>query len=255
MVKINAAAEDSVSSNRDDLHARIIRDYFNTTSSANLPFSINYQAESTGLKRGLKKWLNVKCKKVLDLGCGTGELCWLATSLGAQSVVGVNLSQDEINYIKSHIPATFICEDILDYLSKCKSESLDVIYALNILEHFNKDDLFKVLDESRRVLRDGGHLIAMVPNATSPYGTMTRYWDITHQQAFTQSSVNQLVRLCGFSKVEFAEWGPRVHGVISFCRYLLWQFIRATIYLRLMIETGSGKGGIYTADMLFRLSK
>ena len=247
--------KETVCSDMGYLQKRILQDYLATTSGANLPFFRNYQAGTVGLKRGLKKWLNVKGKKVLDLGCGTGELCWLATNLGAQSVVGVNLSQGEINYAKSHIHATFICQDILEYLSQCESESVDVLYALNILEHLTKDDLAKVLDQSKRVLRDGGHLIAMVPNATSPFGAMTRYWDITHHQAFTPSSVQQLMRVFGFSKVEFAEWGPRVHGVISCCRYLLWQFIRATIYLRLMIETGSGKGGIYTADMLFRLSK
>lgn len=244
-----------MSSNEDGLHARIVRDYLRTTSGVSLPHAIDCQERTAGLKRGLGRWLDVKGKKVLDLGCGLGELCWLAASSGVQSIIGVNLSQGEVDYARLHIQATFICQDILDYLPQCESDSVDVIYAMNILEHLTKDDLIRVLDQSRRVLRDGGQLVAMVPNATSTYGAMTRYWDITHVQAFTPSSVQQLMRLSGFSKVEFAEWGPRVHGVISFCRYLLWQFIRLTICLRLMVETGSGKGGIYTADMLFRLSK
>ena len=122
--------------------------------------------------------------------------------------------------------------------------------------HFkSKDELVKVLDQSKRVLRDGGNLVAMVPNATSAYGAMTRYWDITHLQAFTPSSVQQLMRLCGYSSAEFSEWGPRIHGIVSLSRYVLWQMIRMAIYLRLIIETGSSKEGIYTADMLFRLTK
>ena len=175
--------------------------------------------------------------------------------MGAATVVGVNLSQDEIDFAKPNVKATFVRQDILEYLSQCPAESVDAIFALNILEHLTKDDLVAVLDHSRRVLKKGGQLIAMVPNATSSYGMMTRYWDITHLQAFTPSSVRQLMRLSGFSSVEFREWGPRVHGVVSFCRYLLWQTIRVGISLRLMIETGSAKGKIYTADMLFRLGK
>jgi cyclopropane fatty-acyl-phospholipid synthase-like methyltransferase len=235
-------------------HVRVIKDYFKTTSAENTKFN-NYETKTKGLKRGLVGWLNVENKTILDLGSGTGELCWLIKNMGAGKVIGVNLSQDEIDFAKLNVKATFVCQDILEYLSECQDESVDTIYALNILEHLTKDDLVSVLEHSRRVLNKGGHIIAMVPNATSPYGSMTRYWDITHIQAFTPSSVKQLMRLCGFSKVDFAEWGPRVHGVVSFCRYLLWQIIRAGIFLRLIIETGSAKGGVYTADMLFRLSK
>ena len=113
----------------------------------------------------------------------------------------------------------------------------------------------RVLEQSRRCLRRGGQLIAMVPNATSPFGTMTRYWDFTHLAAFTPSSVRQLQRLCGFRSIEYREWGPRPHGLTSTIRYMLWQVIRGMIWFRLMVETASGKGGIYTADMLFRLTK
>jgi cyclopropane fatty-acyl-phospholipid synthase-like methyltransferase len=148
-----------------------------------------------------------------------------------------------------------VCQDILSYLSECPDESVDIIFALNILEHLTRDKLVKVLDKSRKILKSGGQLIAIVPNGTSAYGTMTRYWDFTHLQSFTPSSVLQLMRLCGFSTVDFREWGPRIHGIISLCRYLLWQIIRFTICLRLMIETGSVKGGVYTMDMIFRLGK
>ena len=246
--------EDLAKIDSNSAHTRVVENYFKITSAVNSK-SDNYESQTKSLKRGLGSWLNVRNKTVLDLGSGTGELCWLADSLGAATVVGVNLSQDEIDFAKPNVKATFVHQDILEYLSQCPAESVDAIFALNIFEHLTKDYLVAVLDHSRRVLKKGGQLIAMVPNATSSYGTMTRYWDITHLQSFTPSSVQQLMRLCGFSKVEFCELGPRVHGVVSFCRYLLWQMIRAGIFFRLMVETASAKGGVYTADMLFRLRK
>jgi len=94
----------------------------------------------------------------------------------------------------------------------------------------------------------------MVPNAISPFGGLTRHWDITHEWAFTPNNFQQLAPLAGFdSRVEFRECGPVVHGVVSAARYLLWQFIRAGIATRFLIEVGDTKGGVYTMDMLVRL--
>ncbi|MHB8872443.1 MAG: class I SAM-dependent methyltransferase [Myxococcaceae bacterium] len=236
--------------------ARVLRSYFETTSAAGIgDGEVDYRTLTAGIRRGLGSWLDVAGRTVLDLGCGTGELCWLAVSLGAERVVGVNLSEGELEFARPHVQATFVLDDILAYLTACPDASVDRIFALNILEHLTKDDLVKVLDQARRCLTDGGHLIAMVPNATSTYGAMTRYWDITHHNAFTPSSVRQLMRLCGFAAVEFREWGPTPHGAVSLVRYGLWQVIRGLTWLRLMVEMASGKGGIYTADMLFRLTK
>jgi SAM-dependent methyltransferase len=237
-------------------HARVLQSYFETTSAAGLHEGpVDYRTASAGIKRGLGDWLDVAGRTVLDLGCGTGELCWLASTLGASQVVGINLSEGELAFARPHVDATFVLADILTYLSSCPDASVDRIFALNILEHLTKDDLVKVLDQTRRCLTEHGHLVAMVPNATSAYGTMTRYWDITHHNAFTPSSVRQLMRLCGFAGAEFREWGPTVHGAVSLVRYGLWQVIRGLTWFRLMVETASGKGGISTADMLFRLTK
>jgi len=240
----------------ESVQNRVLKDYFQTTSAVGIAGeSQDYKQSTAGLRRALGNWLDISGKDIVDLGSGTGELCWLVHNHGARKVVGVNLCQEEIDFASQHVPVKFVNQDIVSFLTQQPDKSCDRIFALNILEHLDKDQIVKILEESIRSLREGGQLVAMVPNATSPFGCMTRYWDITHKLAFTPSSVRQLMRLCGFARAEFRELGPRPHGIISAIRYLLWQACRAMIWFRLMIEAASGKGGIYTADMLFRLIK
>jgi SAM-dependent methyltransferase len=236
-------------------HDRVIQSYFETTSARGGDAPIDYATLTLGLRRGLDDWLDVNGLRVLDLGSGTGELCWLARSAGAREVVGVNLSDSEIAFARGHVDADFVCADVVDYLASLPDRSVDRIYALNLLEHLCKDQLVRLLEQAHRCLDAGGQLIALVPNATSGYGAMTRYWDITHQLAFTPSSVRQLMRLCAYTSSTFREWGPRPHGLVSALRYIVWQGFRLAIAFRLLVETGSAKGGVYTVDMLFRLSK
>lgn len=238
-------------------HDRVVRSYYEITSAgAGVDAAgLDYARATAGLKRGLGPWLDVAGQRVVDLGCGTGELCWLASTGGAASVVGVNLSTGELEVASRHVQAQFVLCDVVRHLSELADASVDRIYALNLLEHLDKDTLVRLLEQASRCLAPGGTLTAMVPNAISGYGSMTRYWDITHQLAFTPSSVRQLMRLCGFSDARFREWGPVPHNALSTLRYLLWQGMRAAIAFRLLVETGSAKGGVYTADMLFRLVK
>lgn len=237
-------------------HQRVVAEYFHTTSAAGCALDDKVMGNSfRSLRRRLGNWWDVADKDVVDLGSGTGELCGLARTFGARSVVGVNLSEGEINFAQQRVDAVFVLQDIADYLEQCPPESVDRIFALNILEHLDKDTLVRVLEGAFRALRPSGQLVAMVPNSTSPFGTMTRYWDITHQNAFTPSSVRQVIRLAGFQSADFRECGPIPHGFVSGVRYGLWQMIRFAIRSYLMIELASDKGGIYTADMMFRLTK
>jgi SAM-dependent methyltransferase len=229
-------------------------DYYKTTSSA-FDDEADYSIYAPNLERSLAAWLDVKNKSVIDLGCGTGQLCWVLKAAGAKKVVGVNLCKEEIDLAKCRVDARFEVQDILRYLKSAQDESIDNIYALNIFEHLEKDYLMNVLTQCARVLKTNGSVTAIVPNATSPFGGMTRYWDITHVLSFTPSSVNQLKNFCGFKLAEFKELGPKPHGIISGIRYLLWRVIRLFIMARLLIETASVKGAVYTADFAFRLTK
>ena len=238
------------------LHKEVTENYYQTTAGRSYSASTDYYEQAAnGLKRRLRPWMprnpEARC---LDLGCGCGETLYLLAREGFKHITGVDLCRDELDQARSYVSGELICANVLDYLQQSQSASFDFICALNILEHLSKDTLLAVLSEIRRVLRPGGALVAMVPNAISPFGGLTRHWDITHEWAFTPNNFKQLATLIGFDgKVEFRECGPVAHGVISTVRYLLWQLIRIGIAGWFLIEVANPKGGIYTMDMLVRM--
>jgi 2-polyprenyl-3-methyl-5-hydroxy-6-metoxy-1,4-benzoquinol methylase len=241
---------------REHLSATIASEYYETTARRSHETSRRYyELSAEGLRRALGKWLptgnNAKC---LDLACGCGEFIYLLERAGFSNTAGVDLCEEELEQARHYTKADLSKADVLEYLEAAESHSFDFISALNLLEHLNKDKLLAVMKEIRRVLKPGGTLVAMVPNAVSPFGTLTRHWDMTHEWAFTTNNFRQLAALVGFDpKVEFRECGPRVHGVTSAIRYSLWQAIRGAIAVRFLIELGTTKDGIYTMDMLVRL--
>jgi len=192
---------------------------------------------------------------VLDLGCGTGELLYMCQTIGCSAMTGVDLCKEELEIAKESIPGRFVHADILEYLSET-DEVFDWIGAMNILEHLDKDTLLEVLKLSRARLAPGGVLVAMVPNAISPAGSLTRHWDLTHEWAFTPNNFRQLAPLSGFSgQIDLKECGPVPHGFVSGARWVLWQGIRLLIFGYYMIEVANPKERVYTMDMLVRLHR
>lgn len=238
------------------LRNSIINDYFKTTSSRNIKeIEIHLQNSVEGLQRWLSHWLpSDKNSRCLDLGCGLGETIYLLETKGYKYTTGVNLCKEEIDQAKKFVNGNLVHSDAIDYLKSCSDCSFDFLTALNFLEHLPKDELLTVMTESKRVLKPGGTLVAMVPNAISPFSGVTRFWDITHEWAFTPNNFKQLALVTGFDhEIDFQECGPRIHGFFSFFRVILWHILRFFIATWFLIELGNTKGRIYTMDMLVRL--
>ena len=239
-----------------ELSSAVFRRYYATTAARGRAVSSGeYARAAAGLRRRFGRWLPAdRGATCVDLGCGLGHMVFLLESEGFTRTTGVELDAVQLEQARPFVRGDLVADDVLSYLGRVPSASVDFVSAVNFLEHVPKDALLALLREVRRVLRAGGSLVAMVPNAVSPFGGLTRHWDITHEWAFTPSNFHQLAALTGFSgDVEFRECGPVPHGPTSLVRYALWQGIRAGIALWFLIEVGSLKDGIYTMDMLVRL--
>lgn len=81
-------------------------------------------------------WANVgRGSRVLDVGCGWGSLMERAISLGARSVVGLTLSEEQYRYVcDRHVPGM---EAALESWRDHKTqEPYDAVISIGALEHF-----------------------------------------------------------------------------------------------------------------------
>lgn len=188
---------------------------------------------------------------VLDLGCGHGALLHFAREAGYTNLRGVDGSPEQVAAAR-RLGIDGVEEgDLRDTLAAQPDASLDVVIAFDVIEHFTRDELLPFVDEVRRVLKPGGRWIIHVPNGESPFGGRMRYWDLTHELAFTRTSLAQLLLASGFAEVRCFEDQPVVHGAKSALRWALWQGFRGLLRLYIAAETGDAGGGhIFSQNLL-----
>ncbi len=94
--------------------------------------------------------------RVLDLGCGEGQVARLAVAGGAREVVGVDVSTAQIAEARRRGGGVAYVRAAADALPLA-SGHFDAVVCCLVLEHVA--DLDGALDEAGRVLRPGGRLV------------------------------------------------------------------------------------------------
>ena len=188
---------------------------------------------------------------IIDLGCGHGALLHLARQAGYRNVLGIDRSFEQV--ASAHrLQIDNVREgDLVEAISMLPRESKDVVVTFDVIEHFRKDELVTFVDQVFRILRTGGRWIIHTPNGESPFGARMRYWDFTHEHAFTRQSISQLLLSSGFANVECYEDAPIPHGFKSSVRFALWKGLRAALRLWLAVETGdTARHAIFSQNLL-----
>ncbi len=111
---------------------------------------------------------NVKDKKILDLGCGTGYLSIRIASKGA-SVIGVDFAETMIQKAKQISPENLDIEFIRSEshkLSFIQNESLDFVVSNFVFMDIK--EIEKTMDELYRVLNDRGKVITVFSHPCFP---------------------------------------------------------------------------------------
>ncbi|MFD7815509.1 class I SAM-dependent methyltransferase [Streptomyces sp. NPDC059785] len=169
-------------------------------------------------------------RTVLDLGCGDGTAAATAAPLLAgHRIVGVDWSQDALRRAHARLPYA-VRGELGDGGLPFATGSADAVLFSEVLEHLVDPDA--ALDEIRRVLRPGGHLMLSTPNLAAWYnrvllaaGVQPVFSEVSlravhgrpgrevvgHLRLYTARALRQFVTAAGFETVRLR--GAPFHGV------------------------------------------
>jgi SAM-dependent methyltransferase len=176
--------------------------------------------------------LNNKQAKVLDIGCGNGNISRALGSLGYM-VTGVDIDEKSIETAKSLNTFSNVNFKVYDANAFALGDEFDAIICSEVLEHLIKPE--DLVASIYRILKPGGIFVATVPNGygprelliTKPMQYLTRKKldgpinafkrilgynatthqssnpDLTHIQFFSVSGFKKLISNAGFKLVQF----------------------------------------------------
>ena len=175
--------------------------------------------------------------KILEIGCGYGAFGYFIHEAGYRNYIGINGSQEQVSEA-NRLGINIELSNLVEYLKSLDDSSLDLLIAIDVIEHFTKEEISDLIDDINRVLKKDGIVITHQPNGESPFGNGIRYVDFTHELAFTRNSISQI--LSGFSSVKSYEDKPVGHSLKAKVRLFLWNILVKPIYKFLLIIESVG---------------
>lgn len=238
---------------KDNYRIRIYSNYVNARTTVLAPKSLEgLQPRESALTSLIQKHFPPDHDAtVFDLGCGHGAIIHFARKAGYSNIRGIDGSPEQVA-AAAQLGINGVVEgDLLDTLVGLPDASQDCVITFDVIEHFTHDELIGLVDEVHRVLKPGGRWIIHAPNGESPFCGRMRYWDLTHELAFTRNSIAQLLYSSNFSNVRSYEDEPIPHGVKSSIRWVIWKGFRTLLRLYIAVETGdTGSEAIFSQNFL-----
>ncbi len=126
-----------------------------------------------------KKLILKKTYKILDVGCGSGNLCFFLAKK-CEKIVGIDISKNAINFAKDMKQKLSIhnCDFIKVSETKdfpFKKDYFDIIFLSEIIEHLDKPS--NIIKKSLNVLKKKGVIFLTTPNYKSFWPVLEKFCD------------------------------------------------------------------------------
>ena len=135
------------------------------------------QAQKNKTDHILRKLNLHEGQRLLDIGCGWGELILAAAQQYHVKTLGITLSQEQYEQVKSRIAQEHLNDwvdvRLLDY-REIKDQVFDRIVSVGMLEHVGKEHLGEYFATVQKLLVDGG--ISLLHSITGRDGNGTNSW-------------------------------------------------------------------------------
>lgn len=176
---------------------------------------------------------------IADIGCGYGPLLHWLQRAGYKNSAGVDGSPEMVASA-GRLGITGVAQgQALPFLNE-RPGRFERLFAIDVVEHLRKDEIFPFLDACLTALKPGGKLIIQTVNAEAFGWGRIRYGDFTHENAFTPGSMSQVLLASGFVSPQFFPSRPVGSGFRAVLRRLMWLGVEQGARIYLHAATGSG---------------
>lgn len=198
----------------------------------NLDYAVDHQKDNPEFFgefiEVLKLYSPVPNEKVLEIGCNTGEFCWLLKKNYHVKPTGIDVNYQAIKIAKEKYSSiNFMVMDFFEL----KGE-YDVIYMQQVIEHLKNPEkaLLKLMD----LLKPGGKLILTCPNNWAYVSKLICWimnkkfcYDPTHVNEFNPKELSALVKKAGFEilKIHTRPGFPFVHRISADLEYRIPMYL------------------------------
>lgn len=132
-----------------------------------------------------------KIEKILDIGCGTGDICSTLAKKYVKPLIGLDVAQEMVEWCrkKYDIPGlSFSAGTILSL--PFPDNSFTTVLSISVIEWI--EDYEKAIREVARVLAPGGTWIVSIPNWQSPFRKMQLVFGLLKKSYYTNYQKNRL---------------------------------------------------------------
>lgn len=205
-------------------------------------------------KELLKFIPNRKDAMILDLGCGFGCFLSYLQQTGYTNLHGVEIGKEQAAFLsKKKLDITHA--DIFSYLEKTDL-TFDFILLYDVLEHFKKDEIVKLIPLLRKILAPNGILAIRVPNGDPLFSRGIMYGDFTHETFFTKRSLLQLFSLFDFDETGvFPSLAPSRNLLVKMVRITLFKIISTLYRPLLLLDAPSDYKNYFPAECILGIFK
>jgi len=153
--------------------------------------------------------------KILEIGCGTGEISFLLAKKTSNQVLGTDLCVDFIESARKNFRLSNLSYKVLDFNNLnaienvIKDSRFDYVVGNGILHHLYYK-IGKSLEIIRFLLKDNGKLIFLEPNIYNPYCYLIFNYPIFRkmanlepsEMAFSKKFIERKLKRSGFKDIQ-----------------------------------------------------
>ena len=192
--------------------------------------------------------IDLKEKKVLNIGCGFGWFELNALDRGVETIVGMEITESDLRTARESVldnRASFVVGSALKL--PFKDNYFDTVVSWEVVEHLPEDKEIEMFQEIKRVLKKDGVFYLSTPNKSFVSNIFDPAWYFGHRHYSVDSLIN-FANNTGFTAVKTEIRGSFWSIFSSLDMYISkWIFRREKLFKNFIsekenIEFDDGKG-------------